>query len=63
MREADRAGNLIAAGLRASEDRTLFLREVIAHAAAALSVLRGPEKAAEVLYGFADAAATEDSPS
>ena len=51
------ASDLICAGLRerAAADRGLFLREVLAHAAASLTLLEGEAAASEAVYRLADA--------
>jgi len=51
------AADLVAAGLRRQppEGRGLFLRAVMAHAAAGLTVLEGERAASEVAYRLGDA--------
>lgn len=51
------ASDLLCAGLkeRAPKDRGLFLRELLAHAAASLTLLEGEAAASEAVYRLADA--------
>ena len=51
------ACDLVAAALRERRppDRGLFLREVLAHAAASLTLLEGEAAASEAVYRLADA--------
>ncbi len=59
-----RAGDLVAEGLRqqSPEVRGLFLRDVLAHAVAGLTVLEGASAAGEAVYRLADAVATRGRP-
>ena len=51
------AADIICAELRerAAPDRSLFLRELLANAAAGLSLLEGEVRATETIYRLADA--------
>lgn len=40
--------------MRAPSQRDAFLREMLAHSAAALQVIHGPRAAAEAVYSLAD---------
>jgi len=55
--EAQAAAALVAAALKARtpEQRGLFLRQLIAHAAAGLSLIEGERAASEAIYRTGDA--------
>ncbi|WP_304165731.1 hypothetical protein [Phenylobacterium aquaticum] len=55
--DAPTAAKLIVEALKARppEDRGLFLRQLIAHAAAGLSLLEGARAASEAVYRLGDA--------
>lgn len=57
MATADDAADVVARALskRMPADRTLFLRELLAHTAASLQVIEGCDYAAEAVYRLADA--------
>lgn len=54
------AADLVSAALRARRpaSRGLFLRQVMAHALAGLTLIEGADAASEAAYRLADAAAT-----
>lgn len=49
-------------GRRSAESRGVFLRQLLAHAAAGLAVLEGQREAVEVVYRLADAVVAHDVP-
>lgn len=65
MSAADDAAAMVARALarRAPADRPLFLRELLAHAAAGLAVIEGDQAGSEAVYRLADAMAARGDPS
>ena len=63
-RSSDAAVRLVAEGLRCQPPATrpLFLRALLAHAAAGLTLLEGDAAASEVIYRLGDAMAVRTPP-